>query len=89
MNFINKQRTPQSKVRQGPKRMLREMEDEFGVPARILAILLRSHNGPKPAAVPTNKHAGEVSYYDLKELRTWWATVPDEVKQRNQTKNKT
>lgn len=78
--------SPRQKL--GPKRMLREMESEFGVSGRVIGILIRSHAGPAPANVNKNANAEAPNYYDLGELRRWWAQLPQEVKQRNQERKK-
>lgn len=56
-----------------PLRSFAELCDELGEVPRVVSGKLRSHNAPKPKLIHRSNGAGQRSYYDPEEFKTWWA----------------
>ena len=48
----------------GPKRTLKEMAEEFGVPVKTLASKLRHYNGPKSSLKQQSSFVASAAWYD-------------------------
>ena len=69
----------------GPKRTLKEMAEEFGVPVKTLASKLGHYNGPKSSLKQQSNFVTNAAWYDPAEMRTWWNALPEDVRKGTET----
>jgi hypothetical protein len=58
-----------------PLRSARELAEEFGVSIFKLATLIKTRNGPAPKIKHRQGAIVKNTWYDPKEIRTWWKTL--------------
>ena len=66
--------------RKRPRRSFSEMADEFGISPQRLSRLVGHYGGPKPVLSHHNSLTKTNTWYDPKEMRAWWNSLPEDVR---------
>jgi hypothetical protein len=62
-----------------PLRSGKELAEEFGLTKNRFNGLMRRKDAPKPKLKHKSDDAGSNTWYDPKEVRSWWANIKNEI----------